>query len=105
MKDNLLSKYYEHFKSYEKGYISEDELYLAIYLGEGLMSLDEYNDWIKLIDREEKINGKKPKEILAHPKFYEFNVRYKVLLDHWRDGNCTMNDVLDVIEVLDKYNI
>ena len=40
--------------------------------------------------------------MLGHPKFIEFNRKYKVLLDYWRDGNCTMQQVLDTIEILEK---
>lgn len=40
--------------------------------------------------------------MLGHPKLIEFNERYKVLLDHWRNGNCTMQQVLEVIEILEK---
>lgn len=40
--------------------------------------------------------------MLGHPKLIEFNTRYKALLEHWRNGNCTMQQVLEVIELLDK---
>lgn len=41
--------------------------------------------------------------MLGHPELIEFNRKYKALLDHWRDGHCTMQDVLDAIEVLEKF--
>lgn len=40
--------------------------------------------------------------MLGHPKLIEFNTRYKTLLEHWKNGNCTMQQVLEVIELLDK---
>lgn len=40
-----------------------------------------------------------------HPKLIEFNKRYKVLLDYWRCGYCTMNEVLEAIEVLSKFEL
>lgn len=40
--------------------------------------------------------------MLGHPKLIEFNTRYKALLEHWKNGNCTMQQVLEVIELLDK---
>ena len=38
----------------------------------------------------------------GHPKLIEFNERYKVLLDHWRKGNCKMQEILEAIEILEK---
>ena len=40
--------------------------------------------------------------MLGHPKLIEFNEKCKALLKHWRNGNCTMQQVLEVIELLDK---
>lgn len=40
--------------------------------------------------------------MLGHPKLIEFNTKYKALLEHWKNGNCTMQQVLEVIELLDK---
>ena len=41
--------------------------------------------------------------MLGHPELIKFNRKYKVLLDHWRNGSCTMQDVLDTIEILEKF--
>lgn len=40
--------------------------------------------------------------MLGHPELIKFNRKYKALLDHWRNGYCSMNQVLEVIEVLEK---
>lgn len=40
--------------------------------------------------------------MLGHPRLIEFNERYKALLEHWKNGNCTMQQVLEVIELLDR---
>ena len=39
---------------------------------------------------------------LGHPKLIEFNEKYKALLEHYRNKNCTMQQVLEVIELFDK---
>ena len=39
---------------------------------------------------------------LGHPKLIEFNEKYKALLDHYRNKQCTMQEVLEVIEILDR---
>lgn len=39
--------------------------------------------------------------MLGHPELIKFNRKYKALLDYWRDGNCTMQQVLDTIEALE----
>lgn len=41
--------------------------------------------------------------MLGHPKLIEFNKKYKVLLNHWRNGYCNMQEVLEAIEILDKF--
>lgn len=43
--------------------------------------------------------------MLGHPYLIKFNRKYKVLLEYWRKGNCTMQQVLEVIELLDKYKL
>lgn len=43
--------------------------------------------------------------MLGHPELIKFNTRYRVLLEHYRNGNCTMQEVLEAIEILDKFNI
>lgn len=43
--------------------------------------------------------------MLGHPQLIEFNRKYAVLLDYWRNGNCTMQQVLDAIEVLEKFGL
>lgn len=43
--------------------------------------------------------------MLGHPDLIEFNTKYKALLQHYRNGDCTMQQVLEVIELLDKYNL
>ncbi len=40
--------------------------------------------------------------MLGHPKLIEFNKKYKALLEHWKKGNCTINQVLEVIEILES---
>ena len=40
--------------------------------------------------------------MLGHPDLIKFNKKYEVLLDYWRKGCCTMQEVLDAIEVLEK---
>lgn len=42
--------------------------------------------------------------MLGHPQLIKFNRKYKVLLDHWYNGNCSMQEVLGAIEVLEKFN-
>lgn len=39
---------------------------------------------------------------LGHPKLIEFNEKYDVLLEHYRNKQCTMQQVLEVIELLDR---
>lgn len=40
--------------------------------------------------------------MLGHPQLIKFDRKYRALLDYWRDGYCTMQEVLDVIEILEK---
>lgn len=40
--------------------------------------------------------------MLGHPKLIEFNKKYSVLLKHHKNGNCTINEVLEAIEILEK---
>ena len=39
--------------------------------------------------------------MFEHPKLKEFNTKYKALLDHWKKGNCTMQEVLEAIEIIE----
>lgn len=39
---------------------------------------------------------------LGHPSLIKFNERYEALLKHYRNGDCTMQQVLEAIEVLEK---
>lgn len=41
--------------------------------------------------------------MLGHPKLIEFNRKYKVLLNHWRNGFCTLNEMMEAIEILENY--
>lgn len=43
--------------------------------------------------------------MLGHPKLIEFNRKYKVLLEHYRRGRCTLEEMLEVIAILEKYDI
>jgi len=43
--------------------------------------------------------------MLGHPRLIEFNTKYKALLEHYRNKDCTMQQVLEVIELLDKYSL
>ena len=43
--------------------------------------------------------------MLGHPRLIEFNTKYKALLEHYKNKDCTMQQVLEVIELLDKYNL
>lgn len=40
---------------------------------------------------------------LGHPNLIKFNERYEALLKHYINGNCTMQQVLEAIEVLEKF--
>lgn len=44
-------------------------------------------------------------EMLGHPELIKFNRKYKALLDYWRYGNCTMQQVLEAIEILEKIQL
>lgn len=43
--------------------------------------------------------------MLGHPQLIEFNKKYATLLEYWRNGHCTMQEVLDAIEVLEKFDL
>ena len=40
--------------------------------------------------------------MLGHPKLIEFNKKYKVLINYWRNGFCTLNEMFEAIELLEK---
>lgn len=40
--------------------------------------------------------------MLGHPKLIKFNKKYSALLNHYKNGNCTINEVLEAIEILEK---
>lgn len=40
--------------------------------------------------------------MLGHPKLIEFNAKYKVLLEHYKNGNRNINEMLEAIEILEK---
>lgn len=37
-----------------------------------------------------------------NPELIRFNKRYKALLDHYKKGYCTMEQVLEVIDILER---
>ena len=43
--------------------------------------------------------------MLGHPKLIEFNRKYKVLLEYYSKGRCTLEEMLEVIAILEKYDI
>lgn len=43
--------------------------------------------------------------MLGHPKLIEFNNKYSVLINHWKNGYCTIQEVLEATEILEKLNI
>lgn len=40
--------------------------------------------------------------MLGHPKLIKFNKKYKALLEHYNNGNCTINEMIETIEILEK---
>lgn len=104
--ERLETKYHEWFVSFEKGYCSEDEVYLHIYLGEGLIDRKEYEYWMKRLKDEQRCQKhQKPlKRAVNYPKMYnQFNKKYAVMLKHYKDGLCTAQQLLDAIDICDKY--
>jgi hypothetical protein len=41
---------------------------------------------------------------LGHPKYLEFEEKYKTLIDYYNNGNCTLQQMFDTIEILEKFN-
>lgn len=40
--------------------------------------------------------------MLGHPKLIEFNQKYCVLINHWKNGFCTLDQMLEAIEILEN---
>lgn len=97
---NIEKKYKELFISFDKGYMTEDEIYLYIYLGEGLIDKKEFDYWTN------KLNQEKKKTLVNYPSiFRRFNRKYKAIIDHYKKGLCTSQEMLDAIEVIEKYDL
>lgn len=94
MKKRIEKKYFEILKGVEKGYITKEEAMLYIYLGDGDITKKEFDFWL------EKLNGKNK---LGNPKYIQFENRFKTLLNYYNEGNCTLQEMFDAIEVLNKY--
>lgn len=92
-KREFIHNYYDMFDVYKKGGISFDELVAELMLKENIIDIKEYH---------EIMEGLVPK--LGHPKLIEFNEKYKAILNHYRNKNCTIQNVLDAIEILEKFN-
>lgn len=92
-KKEFINKYYDMFDVYGKGGITFDELVAELMLEENIIDIKEYH---------EILEGLVPK--LGHPKLVEFNTKYKAILDHYRNKKCSIQDVLDAVEILEKYN-
>lgn len=75
-------------KCYKKGILSLEEAILLDLITKGKVTQEDYES---------------SKEELGHPDFIKFNKRYKTLLNYWKNGGCTMQNVLDAIEILEKY--
>lgn len=104
----LETKYHEWFVSFEKGYCSEDEVYLHIYLGEGLIDKKEYDYWMKRLKNEQRYQEhQKPfKRAINYPKIYsQFNKKYATIINHYRKGLCTSQEMLDAIEIIEKFDL
>lgn len=95
MKKRIERKYFEILKGVEKRYITKDEAMLYIYLGDGDITKKEFDFWFK------KLNGTNK---LGHPQYITFENKYKTLLDYYNNGNCTLQQMFDAIEILEKYN-
>lgn len=92
-KKEFINKYYDMFDVYGKGGITFDELVAELMLKEDIIDIKEYH---------EILEGLVPK--LGHPKLIEFNEKYNAILKHYRNNNCKIQDVLDAVEILEKYN-
>ena len=92
-KEVFINKYYDMFDVYGKGGITFDELVAELMLKENIIDIKEYH---------EILEGLVPK--LGHPLLIKFNEKYKAILKHYRSGNCSIQDVLDAVEVLEKYD-
>lgn len=88
---DFINKYYDMFDVYGKGGITFDELVAELMLKEDIINIKEYH---------EIMEGLVPR--LGHPKLVEFNNKYKAILKHYRNGNCSIQDVLDAVEALEK---
>lgn len=95
MKKVIEKKYFEILKGFEKGYITKEEAMLYIYLGEGKITKKEFDFWFK------KINNNK----LGHPKYIEFENKFKTLIDYYNKGNCTLQQMFETIEILEKFEL
>lgn len=89
-------KHLEVIKNFERGYITEDEALLYIFLLEGKIKRKEFDMWLH------KLNNKNNK--IGHPKYIEFQEKYKTLIDYYNNGNCTLQQMIDAIEILEKIN-
>lgn len=105
--EKLEKKYYEIFVSFDKGYITEDEVYLHIYLGEGLINKEEFDYWTTRIKNDKKYcPGMNKKKMINYPReFSRFNKKYKAIIEHYCRGLCSAQDMLDAIEVLEKFDL
>lgn len=91
-KEVFINKYYDMFDVYGKGGITFDELVAELMLKENIIDIREYH---------EILEGLVPK--LGHPMLIRFNEKYKAILKHYRNNKCTIQDVLDAVEILEKY--
>lgn len=92
-KEIFINKYYDMFDVYGKGGITFDELVVELMLKENIIDIKEYH---------EMLEGLVPK--LGHPALIRFNDKYKAVLKHYRNKKCTIQDVLDAVEILEKYD-
>lgn len=95
----LQTKYYEIFKDFENEKISEDEALLYVFLGEGLISRNEFDKWFNALNEERRV-----RIMLGNPQLIRFNQKYSAIIEHYRNGNCTAQEMLEAIEILENIN-
>lgn len=81
----LEKKYMEIFIDFENKKLSEDEVMLHIYLGEGLISENEFDEWNQKLEVESMCK------------------KYKALFNYYKQGGCTLEQVVETIQILEKF--